>query len=169
MPGRTALAPSLAHPPLTRASNPPTLAQDQYLRQVAADASLWAPLALGRWPGADADAGYDGNWHALFLARAYMPHAFPLAADRVRAVTAVQRQQRQAEQHAAPAAVGAPSATSSSSSGSSGAGAMPALAFEDVMRQAFSVGLACTRWVLACRMLWAAPADVERTALPARA
>ncbi|KAI7838672.1 hypothetical protein COHA_007475 [Chlorella ohadii] len=133
--------------------------QDKYLRAVAADAGLWQPLALARWPGAAPTCAeaYAGDWHALFLARAPLPHGFPLAADRVRAVTDAQRQQRQQEAAAAAAAAAAEeqgivsdrsgSGATSSSSGSRvcGGPGLPALAFEDVMRQTFSAGLACSR------------------------
>lgn len=127
--------------------------QDKYLRAVASDPGLWHPLALARWPGADAEAGHSGDWHKLYQARASQPHAFPLAADRVRAVTAAQQRRRQAEQReaavgavdAAVSAATAPAGTSSASS--SGVGGLPALAFEDVMHQAYSAGLACTRCI----------------------
>ena len=104
--------------------------QDTYLRAVASDAGLWQPLALGSWPGAEpaCTQHYAGDWHALYMARAAMPHGFPLAADRVHAVTSAQRAQRQREQ---------------ASGGSSVQGGLPAVAFEDVMRQVFSAGLAC--------------------------
>ena len=101
--------------------------QDVYLRYAAGDSALWEPLALCRWPGASAaaTAHYASNMHRLYLARAPLPHAFPLAADRIRTVTAAQQQQQAGTQPAAAA--------------------LPQLAFEDVMRQTFAAGLACTR------------------------
>ncbi|PRW60310.1 F-box SKIP31-like isoform X1 [Chlorella sorokiniana] len=122
--------------------------QDKYLRAVAGDAGLWQPLALARWPGAAATCieAYSSDWHALYLARAPLPHAVPLAADRVRAVTDAQRRQRQ--QEVAAAALAADEQFPCSGSSGSHAGSrpgLPALAFEDVMRQTFSAGLACSR------------------------
>ncbi|KAL4447424.1 hypothetical protein ABPG75_004643 [Micractinium tetrahymenae] len=121
--------------------------QDTYLRRVASDPSLWQPLAQARWPGAEAAAEglYGGDWHALFLARARMPLAFQLAADRVHAVTAAQqaRARQQQGQGAAAASAGAAAAPAAGSAERAPGGALPAMAFEDVMRQVFSVGLAC--------------------------
>lgn len=125
--------------------------QDTYLRRVASDPSLWQPLALARWPGAwvAVEDLYAGDWHALFLARTHMPVAFPLAADRVSSVTAAQQaQQKQQEQTGGGGA--AACAAAAGLVGKSGAGGppstvLPAVAFEDVMRQMFSVGQACSR------------------------
>ena len=131
-----------------------SISQDKYLRAVAADAGLWQPLALSRWPGAAPTCAeaYGGDWHALFLARAPLPHAFPLAADRVRAVTNAQRHQRQQEVAEEPGPshhTGWGSSGGSTPSGSTGGRpGLPALAFEDVMRQTFSAGLACSRSAL---------------------
>jgi uncharacterized iron-regulated membrane protein len=111
---------------------------------MATDSLLWEPLALARWPGADARLHHDGYWHRLFVARAPMPHAYPLACDRIRTVTSVQ-QQRQAEQEVEerPAA-GAQKAGVAAGSGGSAA-PLPQLAFEEVMHQTFTVGLACSK------------------------
>ncbi|KAL4427458.1 hypothetical protein ABPG77_000747 [Micractinium sp. CCAP 211/92] len=122
--------------------------QDTYLRRVASDPSLWQPLAQARWPGAEAAAEglHLGDWHALFLARTRMPVAFPMAADRVHAVTGVQqaRAQRQQQGGKGGAAAAVADMPAVSFTGQVPGGALPALAFEDVMRQVFSVGMACS-------------------------
>lgn len=128
--------------------------QDTYVRQVASDRTLWEPLALARWPGADAERQYAGNWHRLYLVRAPLNHTFPLAADRVRAVTAAQ-QQRHAEQQQVQRGAGSRGESSAAAAGAGGQGghsgraasvaALPHLAFEDVMRQTFNAGLACSK------------------------
>lgn len=121
--------------------------QDTYLRRVASEPLLWQPLAQARWPGAEAAAEgmYGGDWHALYLARTCMPVAFPLAADRVRAVTAVQqaRQRQQIEDGVDGTAAAA--ALAGSCARQAAGGPLPAMAFEDVMRQVFAVGLACSK------------------------
>ncbi|KAL4856779.1 Propionyl-CoA carboxylase alpha chain [Chlorella vulgaris] len=114
--------------------------QDTYLRQVAADTSMWEPLSLARWPGADAERHYGGDWHSLYMARAPLPLGFPLAADRIHTITAVQQQ----------GAVGVGPAGTRVQAASSGGGGgsftlLPQLAFEDVMRQTFIAGLACAK------------------------
>ena len=122
----------LCVPSSTAASPSPLLSlaalQDSYLRTVASDSALWEPLALARWPGAHA-AQHGGDWHRLYCARAPLPHAFPLAADRIRSVTAVQQQRLQQQQQPGAAVP---------------RGALPQVAFEDVMRQTFLAGVACT-------------------------
>ena len=108
---------------------------------MAAATELWEPLARARWPGADPARQYGGDWHALFVARAPMPHAFPLAADRVRAVTAAQ--QAQARQGGAGPARGMGARVESV--GGAPAGGLAHLAFDDVMLQTFAAGLAASR------------------------
>lgn len=122
------------------------------MREVASEPLLWEPLALARWPGADAEEGYAGDWHALYTARAPQPLALPLAADRARTVTTSQR--RQQEQRTAATAAAIAECSSSGAEAEGPARAPPAcggsssslaqLAFEDVMRQVFSAGMACT-------------------------
>ncbi len=105
-------------------------------------------MAQARWPGAEAAAEglYLGDWHALFLARTRMPVAFPMAADRVHAVTGVQqaRAQRQQQGGKGGAAAAVADMPAVSFIGRVPGGTLPALAFEDVMRQVFSVGMACS-------------------------
>ena len=102
---------------------------------MAADELLWRTHALARWPGADAaELGYGDDWRRLYAARALMPHAFPLAADRVRAISAAQRS-RQAAAGAGGSAAGA----------AKGGGGLPQLALEEVMRQVHAIALACGR------------------------
>lgn len=116
--------------------------QDTYLRQVAADTSMWEPLSLARWPGADAERHYGGDWHSLYMARAPVPLGFPLAADRINTVTAVQQQQ-QGVVGVGPAGTRVQAASSGGGGGSFTL--LPQLAFEDVMRQTFIAGLACAK------------------------
>lgn len=75
-----------------------------------------------------------------------MPTAFPLAVDRVCALTAAQQRRWQAEQQQGKAASGG-SGAAAPSSGTGGAAAragnLPALAFEEICRQTYEAGLAC--------------------------
>lgn len=46
--------------------------------------SLWREHVLSRWPGADVDLLYGGDWCRMYLARAAQPAAFAAGADRIR-------------------------------------------------------------------------------------
>ena len=61
--------------------------QGRYLRSVVQDATLWKPHVLERWPGADAELLYGGDWARLYHTRASLPPAFPTAADKARRLT----------------------------------------------------------------------------------
>ncbi len=99
--------------------------QAQYLRSVAEEPCLWEPHCLERWPGADVQL-YRGSWCKLYQARAHMPTAFPLAADKIRGLTVGAREGAQQQRP------------------QQGNG-LASMAFEEVMSALFTVGVAVTR------------------------
>jgi len=104
--------------------------QAQDLRSSAEDSDLWEPHCLSRWPGATAQL-YSGSWCRVYQARARMPATFPLAADKIHALTAAAKDeaQQQRGQRAVPQQ----------------RDAVLQLAFDELMSSLSALGMAVTR------------------------
>lgn len=141
-------APGPALPPAWQFNSPSTAPPDmqgRYLRAVAQDSYLWEAHCLARWPGAEAQL-YVGDWCQLYCARSAQPAQLPQATDKVRALTAAAAQravEQQAQQQAAAASAASGGAQQTQRQRGE---ALAGLAFEEVMRCLFTVGLAVTRW-----------------------